>query len=91
MKIVHRLLSSNKKREATDRKLSVLEVINEEKSILFAQFSSTITHADKVRGWEAVLHRAKAVGLVAQNRDWRFIRDKVFSVWKSRTMVRIRL
>lgn len=90
MKIVSRLtLSSKKKKEVMARKLSVLEVIEEEKGILFAPLSSSITQTDKVRGWQAVLHRAKVVGLVAPYRDWKFIRDKVFSVWKSRTMVSV--
>ena len=56
--------------------------------MLFAPFSSTVTHDMKVAGWEKVLTTAKSIGVVAQERDWKFLRDKVFSVWKSRTLLR---
>lgn len=80
-------MASIKKKESAAKKLAILQVIQEEKNILFAPFSSKVTHDEKTKAWEKVLSKAKAIGLVSENRDWKFVRDKLYSVWKSRTLV----
>lgn len=78
---------SSKKMQTTSMKLSILEAINEHKQILFAKFNSNVTHEMKVEAWKKVLEHANAIGMVDKTRDWIFVRDKMYGVWKSRTLV----
>ncbi|KAF6197668.1 hypothetical protein GE061_008634 [Apolygus lucorum] len=80
------LMTSAKKKETASMKMAVLRAIEEEKRVIFSKFDTNITHEMKVNAWSKVLCRAKAVGLCDQSRSWEFVRDKMFGVWKSRTL-----
>jgi len=75
-----------KERKGDDLKLALLEEVRKRKDILFSKFDNEVENNTKIRAWEEVLEKAKSLNIVSADRDYRFVRDKVFSVWKSRTM-----
>jgi len=75
-------------RTSLENKLTVLEVIRDKKDLLFASFNPAVTNEDKRKAWESVLLVAKSCGICKQDRDWTWMRDKIYSPWKSATLVR---
>jgi len=74
-----------KKDERNASKLAVLELIKDEKDVLFGDFKST-TKERKQAAWTKVLHRAQSLGLATADRKWEHARDALYGVWKCRTM-----
>ena len=56
-------------------------------SILFGKFSSDLDNRDKNTAWGEIVLKAKSLGLATANRDIAHVRDKMWSVWKSRALV----
>lgn len=79
-------LSMSRMRADTDTKLAFLEAVKERKEILFGKFSNEIENVLKRQAWEELLEKAKSLNIVAGHRDWTFVRDSVFGVWKTRTL-----
>lgn len=78
----------SKRVQLVQKKLVVLKKVHELKSTLFASLKeSRVTKTDKEEGWKEVLRVAQSVGLVNYTKSWTFVRDSLFSVWKSRTLV----
>jgi hypothetical protein len=70
-----------------DKKLAILTMIKEKKHILFGQFSSTLENAQKQDAWKEVLLKAQSIGACGAERDWTWVRDSLYGVWKSRSVV----
>lgn len=68
------------------KKLAVLSVVKEKKHVLFGNFKKT-TNAAKQNAWEEVLAVAKSLELVSSERNWTYVRDNLYGLWKSRTLV----
>lgn len=56
-------------------KIIVLREICENKSILFGPFSADITLQRKVDLWNQILNKAKSLGLVSYDKDYKYMRD----------------
>ncbi|XP_049302136.1 uncharacterized protein LOC125775520 [Bactrocera dorsalis] len=70
-----------------EKKLAVLNVIKEKKSILFASFKNNrVNKLDKQAAWEDVLKKAQSLQLASAQKTWTYARDSLFGLWKSRTM-----
>ncbi|XP_049306219.1 uncharacterized protein LOC125777788 [Bactrocera dorsalis] len=70
-----------------EKKLAVLNVIKEKKSILFASFKNNrVSKLDKQAAWEDVLKKAQSLQLASAQKTWTYARDSLFGLWKSRTM-----
>jgi Myb/SANT-like DNA-binding protein len=76
-----------KKRMPLEKKLAILTLIKEKKSILFGQFSSTLENSQKHNAWKEVLLKAQSIGAFGADRDWTWVRDSLYGVWKSRSVV----
>lgn len=75
------------KEEIMRRQLVVLEKVESLKDILFALDNSPATQQVTEQAWEEVLKSAKKMRLASSKRDWKYMRDDLYNVWKSRTMV----
>lgn len=56
-------------------KIIVLREICENKSVLFGPFSEDITLQRKVDLWVQILNKAKALGLISYDKDYKYMRD----------------
>lgn len=71
----------------------LLNLIEENKHILFGKFSSSITHKDKENTWQKIIDGTKAHGhdFVPQTTKlppWKYMRDTVWATnLKNRTLV----
>lgn len=70
-----------------DSKVAVATEILKQKSILFGSFSATLSKQDKIETWKGVTVFAKAVGLLGPEKEWKYLRDTIWSNWKKRTLV----
>jgi hypothetical protein len=64
-----------------------LELIKEKKHILFGQFTTTLDNGEKQKAWEEVREKAMSLGIISANRDRNWVRDRMFGVWRDRSMV----
>lgn len=48
---------------SNNEKLIILNLIKENKAILFGKFSSTLTHEDKMRIWKDLAAKVNAMGI----------------------------
>lgn len=67
----------------------MLAFIKEKKDVLFGKFTSELDKNRKTSAWKDALIKAQSLQIVASTRDWTYLRDNVFGVWKTRAMVRI--
>lgn len=81
----HNLVLSNSIMCSTGDKISILNLIREEKDVLFGRFTSQLTHEQKVGTWKRVAEKATAIG--AFSRDWKYLRDTTWQNWRKRTIV----
>ncbi|CAG7733861.1 unnamed protein product [Allacma fusca] len=75
-----------KRAENDTHKLTILTMIREQKEVLFGKFSSDMENQNKEKAWNEVLLKSQSIGICNGNRDWKFLRDKMYGVWKSRTL-----
>lgn len=75
----------SKRAAISKKKLALLSYIEDRKQILFGNFKVT-TNKEKQTAWEEVLEKAKALELVSADREWTYVRDNIFGLWKSRSM-----
>ncbi|OXA49679.1 hypothetical protein Fcan01_15337 [Folsomia candida] len=73
-------------RVAKSHKLPLLNMIKQKKSILFGNFSSDLDNKAKTNAWNEVLLKAKSLQIVSAERNYAFVRDKVYGAWKTRTL-----
>lgn len=66
--------------------MALLNVIQEKRSILFGKISE-VDNKQRHLGWMEVLSSAQSLQIVSAERDFAFVRDKIWGVWKSRAMV----
>jgi hypothetical protein len=71
----------------TEKKMAILQMINHEKELLYGKFKNDVENRMKIAAWEAILVQAKALGLVSSERKWEYIRDNLYSGWKTSAMV----
>lgn len=69
-------------------KISVLKAIENEKDILFGQFSSTLTKQDKDKAWEKIFEIAKHVMELDDTKKCQYLRDVMWQNWRRSAMVR---
>lgn len=69
------------------KKLAVLEVIKEKKSILFGNFKNKLTAKEKEAAWNEVLQKAQSLQLAGADKSWTYARDNLFGLWKCRALV----
>lgn len=69
-----------------EKKIALLEVIKNKKSVLFGNFKN-VTAVQKQEAWEDVLLKAKSLELASSEKSWIYVRDNLFGLWKSRTLV----
>ncbi|XP_050064612.1 uncharacterized protein LOC126553502 [Aphis gossypii] len=69
----------------TQNKLILLNAIRERKSVLFGNFKST-SNDEKVESWKSVHNIAQSLQLATSDRSWQFTRDKLYGLWKCRTL-----
>jgi len=93
--IFHRKMNENGVKVAANRcsstneqNLAILTMIRDKKDILFGKFSSELENATKIETWSTILEKAKSMQMVTASRDWTWIRDNLYSVWKTRAFVR---
>lgn len=67
-------------------KLALLNAIREKKSVLFGSFNVT-NNQEKVEAWKSVHTIAQSLQLATSDRSWQFTRDKLYGLWKCRTLV----
>lgn len=72
------------------QKLALLEEVKKRKNVLFGSFNNT-TKLEKEAAWKEVLVVAHSMQLASADKDWRYARDNLFGLWKSRTLVKINL
>jgi len=70
----------------TQNKLTLLDAIQHRKSVLFGNFKTT-SNDEKVESWKNVHNIAQALQLATSDRSWQFIRNKLYGLWKCRTLV----
>jgi len=75
------------KKTPLSHKLAILSMIKDKKDILFGKFKTDLENQTKVKEWECILVKAKSLEMVGSGKDWKYIRDNLFGIWKSRAMV----
>jgi hypothetical protein len=73
------------------KKVALLTLINSKKRILFGKFSNELDSRQKEDAWNEVLLKAKSLEMVQDNRDYKYVRDKLYGVWRVRTLVSTKL
>jgi hypothetical protein len=67
--------------------MAFLRTIMKKKDVLFRKFASDLDNREKKLAWTEVLLKAKSLQIVTAERDEKYVRDNVWGVWKSRTLV----
>jgi hypothetical protein len=70
-----------------EKKLAILRMINDKKELLFGKFKNDLENRDKNEAWMVILEKAQSLELVSSSRHWKYIRDTLYSNWKSRATV----
>jgi len=70
----------------TQNKPTLLDALRQRKSVLFGNFKTT-SKDEKVESWKSVHNIAQALQLATSDRSWQFTRDKLYGLWKCRTLV----
>jgi hypothetical protein len=70
----------------TQNKLTLLDAIRQRKSVLFGNFKTT-SNDEKMESWKSVHNIAHALQLATSDCSWQIIRDKLYGLWKCRTLV----
>lgn len=68
-----------------NNKLTVLNLIYENKEILFGKISNTLTPGFKVQKWKEIANQL--VELEIFEKDWKYLRDTTWQNWKKRAVV----
>lgn len=75
--------------DKTKAKLRILQLIRDEREILFGAFSSKLTKIHKMDAWERILEEAKNLGLISTSKTASYIRDIFWQNLRKRTMKKI--
>lgn len=76
------------KAKTIEKKLTLLACINDKKTILFGNLKNT-TNGQKTDAWKSIHKTAQALQLATAARPWTFTRDKLYGLWKCRTLVSV--
>lgn len=71
----------------TTRKMTILKLIADGKSVLFGKFDNKLTFEMKVNKWKEIAQRLNEMGLY--DKDWKYLRDTTWQNWRKRTIVSI--
>lgn len=66
-----------------------MELIREQRALLFGAFSSKVSKKQKNEAWEKITTTAKSKGLVPENKDAAYIRDTYWQNLRKRTMRKV--
>ncbi|ODM98800.1 hypothetical protein Ocin01_07882 [Orchesella cincta] len=65
-------------------KIAVLDLINENKEVLFGKLSDTLTREAKESKWAEIAEHAHALGAFPWHRTWDYLRDTTWQNWRKR-------
>lgn len=68
-------------------KLTILQRIKDNKNTLLGKLSDTLTRDMQRQKWEEIAAEAKALGVIAENRRWTYLRDATWQNWRKRSIV----
>lgn len=68
-----------------DEKITILNLIRDNKDVLFGKFTNVLTHEVKVEKWKDIAEKVKASGIYSK--DWKYLRDTTWQNWRKRTIV----
>lgn len=68
-------------------KINVLKAIYEERETLFGAFSERITKEITVKKWKEICEKGKALGIIQQEKDFTYCRDKFWPNIRNSTVV----
>jgi len=51
--------------------------------------NAELDNNSKIDAWNEVLLKAKSLEVVSDQRDWTYVRDKIWGHWKSRVLVSV--
>lgn len=68
-----------------DEKIAILNVIRDNKDVLFGKFTNVLTHEVKVEKWKDIAEKVKASGIYCK--EWKYLRDTTWQNWRKRTIV----
>lgn len=69
-------------------KITVLRAMEDQKDILFGQFSSTLSKQDKDRAWEEIFEKAKEVLKLDDKKNCQYFRDVMWQNWRRSALVK---
>lgn len=70
-----------------EKKIALLTSIKDKKHILFSKCTSEVEKLTVRNVWNDILLQAKALQLVSPEKNWQYLRDQVYSVWKAKSLV----
>ncbi|CAL8121852.1 unnamed protein product [Orchesella dallaii] len=65
-------------------KIAVLDLINDNKDVLFGKLSETLTRESKEAKWGEIAEHAHALGAFPWHRTWDYLRDTTWQNWRKR-------
>ncbi|XP_063361666.1 uncharacterized protein LOC134650664 [Cydia amplana] len=66
------------------RKITILNMISDSKSVLFGKFDNKLTFEMKVNKWKEIAQRLNEMGVY--DKDWKYLRDTTWQNWRKRTI-----
>ncbi|XP_073958271.1 uncharacterized protein [Choristoneura fumiferana] len=67
-----------------NNKLTILNLIYDNKEILFGKFSNTLNHEIKVQKWKEITDQLTEINIF--EKDWKYLRDTTWQNWRKRSL-----
>lgn len=67
------------------KKMMILNLISDNKAILFGKFDNNITFDMKIKKWKEIVQELQVQGIY--DKDWKYLRDTTWQNWRKRTIV----
>ena len=69
--------------------MAVCDVVESKKDILFGKFGRGMNDTrEKMEAWKEVRDKAVELEACTDDRNWQWVRDKLWGAWKSKALVR---